>query len=409
MFSIGIAPGQPIRRAIPVAPQNQFTLIERWSMVGGPLPELWHTPVIKIKPVQNLHKVDPKIYPLVGSYERATTALFQRLPARLSYARRHLRFLLTPPTPTTMKFFPWTSEQIRQIYADFQKQVEFRFQMKRLVLHYLQRRSKLVNDMDPITLEPVVRPVLLYLPSVKSIYQINPVSLMNHWTSLLLSHDDFFIEPRFPTNPYTNLPVDILSMKYAVNKLRDTSNTNWIIESFASCHYNITKWESQFEQPLNIEAIKSTLKDKSSNDRAEYLIDFAEKQFYEHMVTFNKNLFTWLFKKNPISQYERSWEKLCTQFYIDKTLTKNTELLQKQYDLVTARCKRLTDIPLEIKTEWAQKKSANKRPRDVIIRVEDIFSPLVSPLLRINALLEATVIVDSDTDSEIELDSSEHI
>jgi hypothetical protein len=263
--------------------------------------------------------------------------------------------------------------------------------------------------MDPITLEPVVRPVLLYAPNVKSIYQINPVSLMNHWTSLLLSHDDFFIEPRFPTNPYTNLPVDILSMKNAVNKLRETSNTNWIIESFASCHYNITKWESQFEQPLNIEAIKSTLKDKSSNDRAEYLIDFAEKQFYEHMVTFDKNLFTWLFKKNPISQYERSWEKLCTQFYIDKTLTKNTELLQKQYDLVTARCKRLTDIPLEIKTEWAQKKSANKRPRDVIIRVEEIFSPLVSPLLRINALLEATVIVDSDTESEIELDSSEQI
>jgi hypothetical protein len=127
------------------------------------------------------------------------------------------------------------------------------------------------------------------------------------------------------------------------------------------------------------------------------------------MVTFDKNLFTWLFKKNPISQYERSWEKLCTQFYIDKTLTKNTELLQKQYDLVTARCKRLTDIPLEIKTEWAHKKSANKRPREVILRVEEIFSPLVSPLLRINALLEATVIVDSDTESEIELDSSEQI
>ena len=253
--------------------------------------------------------------------------------------------------------------------------------------------------------------MLLYSPSIKSICQINAVSLMNHWTSLLLSHDDFFIEPRFPTNPYTNLPVDILSIKHAINRLRATSNTNWVLESFASCQYNLTTWESRFEQPLNIEAIKNTLKDKSSRDRTEYLVDFAEKQFYEHMTTFDKNMFTWLFKTHPISEYERSWEKLCTQFYIDKTLTKNTELLQKQQDLVTARCKRLTDIPPEIKTEWARKKTQTKRSRqsvEVILRMEDLF-PTDLPLLRMDALIEATILGDSDTESEIELDSSEHV
>ena len=369
---------------------------------------------------------DPKVYPLIGSYNRIITYNLQKLPLNLRRARRMLQITLTPPTTNTTKFFPWTSEQINEIQQIFQQQIRFRFQMKRLVLHYLQRKSKLMNDTDPITMEPPTQSVLLYAPNVKSIYQFDSRSLANHWTTLLLAHDDFFIEPRFPTNPYTNLPVDILSLKNVIAELRRHGHLNWILESFASCKFNPTKWEIQFEQPLKIEAIRSTLRDKGSQDRLEYLVEFAEKQFYEHMVSFNKYLFTWMFKEHPMSEYERSWEILCTQYYIDKVTTSNTEIITRLYESLLIKSKRLMDVPSEIKEAWEKTRTRVRIRRERSVSVIDVSSPqhiiyttavhsaligemldsvLVSALESTAAsLLTAAAEVETDTEEEIELE-----
>ena len=420
MFSIGRTPGSSrVYQTVssppcesPFAAIAAMSDIQRWGLVGTradpPLP-------------------DPKVYPLIGSYDRIITSILHKLPSNLRLAQRKLNIMLTPPTAKVTKFFPWSQEQIKELHQLFQQQIQFRFQMKRLVLRYLQRKSKIMNEADPITMEPPTQAVSLYAPNVKSIYQFEARSLAHHWTTLLLGHDDFFVEPRFPTNPFTNLPVDILSLKNAIAALRQHGHLNWILESFASCKFNPTKWEMQFDLPLRIEAIRSTLKDKGSRDRLDYLVEFADKQFYENMVTFNKNLFTWIFKEHPMSQYERSWETLCAQYYINRITTSNSEILERLQEAIVVKSKRLMDVPPEIKEAWDKTRTRIRITRrlsvidvpipqfiittgvrrgrhemieNILAETESLASTL--PLLIAAASQES----ETDSDEEIELDSS---
>jgi len=434
MFSIGLTPG---RRGVPEISisstyQSSFTptmsLADRWSLIGARMEDIMQRPIMKkvVEKVVHHPSPDPKVYPLIGSYDRVTTAILHKLPLNLRLAQRKLHIMLTPPTAKAMKFFPWTPEQINELHQLFQQQIRFRFQMKRLVLRYLQKKSKVMNETDPITMEVPIEPVSLYAPNVKSIYQFEAKSLAHHWTTLLLGHDDFFVEPRFPTNPYTNLPVDILSLKNAIASLRRHGHLNWILESFAFCKFNPTKWEVQFEHPLKIEAIRSTLRDKSSRDRLDYLVEFADKQFYEHLVSFNKNLFTWMFKEYPMSQYERSWETLCAQYYINRMTTSNTEILERLEEAILTKSKRLMDVPVEIKEAWEKTRTRVRLTRrisvidvsvpDIILTagvrrsrdalLGDLLESVLTSALESTAtsLLTAAAEVETDTDEEIELE-----
>jgi len=436
MFSIGRTPGSSrIYETIssppcesPFAAIAAMSEIQRWGLVGTRTQDSVSKPKSKMEPLKKVVYPDPKVFPLIGLHNSITSAILHKLPSNIRMARRKLAVMLTPPTEKTMKFFPWSQEQINELHLVFQKQIEFRFQMKRLVLHYLQRKSKLMNETDPITLEPPTQAVLLYAPNFKSVYQFEAHSLAHHWTTLLLGHDDFFIEPRFPTNPFTNLTVDILSLKNAITSLRQYGQLNWVLESFALCKFNPSQWEAQFDQPLKIEAIRSTLRDKDSLDRLDYLLDFAERQFYEHMVTFNKNLFTWIFKKHPISHYERSWETLCAQYYINKSTTINTELLERLQDAIIVKSKRLMDIPPEIKEVWEKTRTRINLTRTRRLSVIDVPIPqfiITAPTHRgrhdfiENILAEteslastlplliaaASLGSETDSDEEIELDS----
>jgi len=437
MFSIGRTPGSSrIYETVssppcesPFATIAAISTIERWTLVGTRLEDTLRQPITKKEPIKKVADPpppDPKVYPLIGSYDRVTTSILHKLPLNLRLAQRKLHIMLTPPTAKAMKFFPWSQEQINELHQLFQQQIRFRFQMKRLVLHYLQRKSKVMNETDPITMEPPSQAVSLYAPNVKSIYQFEAKSLAHHWTTLLLGHDDFFVEPRFPTNPYTNLPVDILSLKNAIASLRRHGHLNWILESFASCKFNPTKWEVQFEHPLKIEAIRSTLRDKSSRDRLDYLVEFADKQFYEHMVTFNKHLFTWIFKEYPMSQYERSWETLCAQYYINRMTTSNTEILERLQEAIVTKSKRLLDVPPEIKEAWEKTRTrvrltrrisvidvsvpeiivtaGVRRGRDTLL--DDLLESVLTSALESTAtsLLTAAAELDTESEEEIELE-----
>jgi len=432
MFSIGITPG---RRGIPETSisstyESSFssapimTLADRWSLIGTRMEDIMQRPIVKkqvIEKVIHRSSPDPKVFPLIGSYDRVTSSVLEKLPSNIRMARRKLQIILTPPTANTTKFFPWTPEQIKELYQVYSKQIRFRFQMKRLVLHYLQHKSKVMNETDPITMEPPTQVISLYAPNMKSIYQFEARSLAHHWTTLLLEHDDFFVEPRFPTNPLTNLPVDILSLKNAITSLRQHGHLNWVLESFASCKFNPSKWELQFDQPLRIEAIRSTLRDKDSQDRLDYLVEFADKQFYENIVSFNKHLFTWMFKEHPMSHYERSWETLCAQYYINRITTTNSEMLERLQEAIVVKSKRLMDIPPEIKEAWEKVRPRIRIIRSSALSVLDVSNPqiLVNPVR--SALIEdfllesvlasalestATSLLTAAAEEEIELERS---
>ena len=432
MFSIGITPG---RRGIPETSisstyESSFssapimTLADRWSLIGTRMEDIMQRPIVKkqvIEKVIHRSSPDPKVFPLIGSYDRVTSSVLEKLPSNIRMARRKLQIILTPPTANTTKFFPWTPEQIKELYQVYSKQIRFRFQMKRLVLHYLQHKSKVMNETDPITMEPPTQVISLYAPNMKSIYQFEARSLAHHWTTLLLGHDDFFVEPRFPTNPLTNLPVDILSLKNAITSLRQHGHLNWVLESFASCKFNPSKWELQFDQPLRIEAIRSTLRDKDSRDRLDYLVEFADKQFYENIVSFNKHLFTWMFKEHPMSHYERSWETLCAQYYINRITTTNSEMLERLQEAIVVKSKRLMDIPPEIKEAWEKVRPRIRIIRSSALSVLDVSNPqiLVNPVR--SALIEdfllesvlasalestATSLLTAAAEEEIELERS---
>lgn len=231
-------------------------------------------------------------------------------------AVQHFHKLIAPPLQTN--FFSLKPADIQQISKAFFENIQARWAFRKLVLQFLQRKFKQVNDVDPMTLEPFQHPIDIHSFPTKSIYRFESKSLANAWKSNLLAHDGIFPEPKFPLNPLTNLPFNLLQIHTAQKQMKANGHTNWILESFSSCCYNLPRWQKKFTIPLRLETIQQVFDDKSSFDRYDMLMDFVELQHEYHDISFNKGLYKWIFQSRYAEEYANLWVKACKKFYLEK-------------------------------------------------------------------------------------------
>ena len=138
-----------------------------------------------------------------------------------------------------------------------------------------------------------------------------------------------------------------------------------------------------------------------------------------------------MFKEHPMSHYERSWETLCAQYYINRITTTNSEMLERLQEAIVVKSKRLMDIPSEIKEAWDKVRPRIRLTRSRALSVLDVSSPsiiytaavrrgrdaLIEDFLlesvlasalesTATSLLTAAAEVETDTEEEIELERS---
>ena len=122
-----------------------------------------------------------------------------------------------------------------------------------------------------------------------------------------------------------------------------------------------------------------------------------------------------------MSHYERSWETLCAQYYINRITTTNSEMLERLQEAIVVKSKRLMDIPPEIKEAWEKVRPRIRIIRSSALSVLDVSNPqiLVNPVR--SALIEdfllesvlasalestATSLLTAAAEEEIELERS---
>jgi hypothetical protein len=259
-------------------------------------------------------------------YDFSTNFLLGGFPRSSVQAVLHFQKLIAPPEKPNL--FSIKSEDIRKLAAAFYENIRARWQFRRLVLAWRLHRCKKINEEDPMTLEAIKQPVELYDLYNKAIYTFEAKSLARAWKSNLLNHDGAFPEPKYPLNPLINLSVNLLQIHTALKTIRQTGHIDWVLDSFASCQYNLTSWNKKFGVPLKIESLTSLLADKSSYDRYDMLMDFAELQYEYQGISFPKKMFEWIFLKHEVEDYVDLWIRACKKFYVEKYTIMDKEDLE---------------------------------------------------------------------------------
>lgn len=297
-------------------------------------------------------------------YDFTTNFTLAGFPHSSVKAVQYLQKLIAPPENPSV--FDLKPDQIKKIVDAFYENIQARWQFKRIVLAWLSRRCKVTNEDDPITLEKINQPIEIYSLPTKSISRYEAKSLAGVWKTNLLAHDGIFPDPKIPTNPLTNLSFNLLQIHSAIKKIRQYGQTNWILDSYSSCNYDLCKWQKKFAGPLRIETIQQVFSDRHSFDRYDMLMDFAELQHEYHDVSFNKTMFSWIFRAREVAEYGDCWVRACKKFYIEKYSLLEKEDLEDLEIRTSIQNAYLIEIPTIVKVLY--NKYLEARDRNVTSR-----------------------------------------
>lgn len=310
------------------------------------------TPLVALSSLRNA-------FPLSSNktYDIVTTMTLGQFPRTSVSAVIHLQRIMTPPDKRskTPKLFLWTPEQLKKLYDAFYENLRARWGFRRLWLIYQQKKLKSVNDgVDPITLESIQKKVSIVNLNTRSIYDFEAKSLAKAWTENLLYNDGLFHEPRYPTNPNTNLPFHILQIHYAIQAIRAYGQSNWVLESFADCQYNLMRWQKKFKSPLKIECLKRVFEDTKSWQCFETVLDFIEHQHEYHGIDFNQKFYKWLLLAPETSDFAKIWIDLCKRFYTETYTTLDKDEIETIEVRTSVSSASLMEIPMVVRLLYDQ-------------------------------------------------------
>jgi hypothetical protein len=130
----------------------------------------------------------------------------------------------------------------------------FRRLARRIILRRCERHA--LDGLDPITLDTIIQPVIVYDMERRSRYNFEAQSLMHHITNQLTQHSYGFTSSIAPRNPLTNLMFTEAQLISIHTQLRTHGRIHWTLGAYASVNYNLTTFKIMFETALRTTAIK---------------------------------------------------------------------------------------------------------------------------------------------------------
>jgi hypothetical protein len=276
-------------------------------------------------------------------YDFLTNWILRTLPISSSESYRQLLSIFSLSNDPT-KFNAWTEEKKAALFAAYHETLEHRWIFRRFLQRIRLRKCKVINDVDPFTLEPVQDPIYVHTLVCHSIHSFEARGLAKQLTANLMEHDGFFHEPRFPINPFTNLRFTLFDLHMIIKEIRKKEYSNWMLESLRSCAYNLWAWQQKFEGPLRTHIITDIMS-HLSHDCIDYMLEFVELQYEITDRQFNEQFFKWIFTNADCFDYTKMWQKEAKKYYIAKYTCVDAKE-QSTLDIrTTIACRRLLDVP----------------------------------------------------------------
>jgi len=231
-------------------------------------------------------------------------------------------------------------------YAHNQK---LRQLFKKLVNAWKKRRFTIMNDVDLVTQEIPIHPVLIYDWSSKKIHQFEAATILRDSVIRLLHHDNLFLNPHMPRNPYINTNLAYGTCLSIHEQLRNSGKTHWVWESFAASRFNLSTLLLNFEIPLQIECLNRLLKNNVEYDTREIVADFIAGEYEYHSKTppTDEMLFT-ILRESWNNSLVQGWISLCKRDWILRIRKNNNQTIHYDSLAYVARNKELRDVYYQI-------------------------------------------------------------
>lgn len=191
---------------------------------------------------------------------------------------------------------------------------KLRFQFKRLISVFLQKKMKMKNDKDPITLEAPKEPVYLYDHSNRCKFQFEAKELLRDFSTRLLAHEDLFPTPLFLRNPLTNAKLHLGQILSLYSQIKSHGQMHWTLECFQDAGFSIILFSRDNRRKLRLSALKELMRSQESD---EFILEFIESQHDIFNKPFDFRTYQWAFKTKKCHSMERirSWKTMCYTFY----------------------------------------------------------------------------------------------
>lgn len=193
--------------------------------------------------------------------------------------------------------------------------IRLRNAFKKLLHAFIIRKCNKIpfQDVDPITLSPVDRPIILYDIKNRCRHRFEAKPLMVHIHRQLLHGSIGFPEPLMPRNPLTNIELTYGQLVSCYFQLRDAGQSIWTLAGFYSLNFNLSKFSAIYEPALRQAANKAAISEDMNEFSADQFIRFIQAYAtHNKMPILETNIYVLRYAAimRPTDYYMICWKRL---------------------------------------------------------------------------------------------------
>lgn len=238
----------------------------------------------------------------------------QSLSFKTTYNESSLAYIVARAAfPTTLSY----TEIDKAVATVYEKNAKIRYSMKSLLNRWKTKKMKMVNDVDLVSQETPLKPVVIVDWATKTKYQFEASTILRDSIGRLMNHDVMILESLWPRNPFTNSDLTYGNCLSIHQQLRKAGITDWLWEAFAESEFDIHILLKTFEVPMKLKCLDIVLKDYSSVYTIDFIMDYILGEYTHHNITHqpSEQLMTNIIIKRWDSPTIQSWVNLCRTFW----------------------------------------------------------------------------------------------
>lgn len=218
-----------------------------------------------------------------------------------------------------------------------------KFAFQRFLLRWKWKRyQRILNDVDPCTLAPPVKPVTVMDMKARGTYVFEMSSLAAFFQQQLSYDDWLFPTPQEPKNPLTNEPFTFGQLVAITRQLRTYQKTSWQLEAYIQMGKQMFK--TQFHKPLRVCAVHTMHRNRTAEMTQDLFEEFLEDMFHDYAPKkqqFHVNTIVWLFARQIEDLYIEHWYKLFKRWQLLETFEESDGRWETREDVIRTEAKAL--------------------------------------------------------------------
>lgn len=192
-----------------------------------------------------------------------------------------------------------------------------RWTLKHFLNQYRIKKSRSLNDTDPITLAPFENPVAIYNLEKRIYYRFEASTIVREFHKKLTHNDGQIPDPLYPRNPLTNENFQLHQIISCLSQAKRYGYSTWATESFCDTGCSLFHYQRMHRKRLRTLAVDSVLRDLNSWQGFDMIFDFIRTQHIDHKKAFDRTLYIWAIRNLAESGgLIEKWKQQCRRWYI---------------------------------------------------------------------------------------------